>query len=174
MLQPLGGFLLLAERLHISLEAPVAAAGLADAFNYGPHRSAKRPVCLLVEEILRHCPGRWEDHSSQHPRGGPRRLPRADLRLPGQRRIRGGTSLIGSPPTSALALVERRRSLGHRPGLPQGADPRLHLRLRPRLPRVPGLRGGSDPIPSAGRVFSPDEVSATVGSRLDFWLTLGR
>jgi CDP-glucose 4,6-dehydratase len=56
VLEPLGGYLLLAERLH-------GDPTLATAFNFGPNREANRPVRLLVEELLAHWPGRWEDHS---------------------------------------------------------------------------------------------------------------
>ena len=56
VLEPLGGYLQLAERLH-------ADPRLATAFNFGPDRSANRPVRQLVEEILRHWPGSWLDQS---------------------------------------------------------------------------------------------------------------
>ena len=56
VLEPLGGYLQLAEQLH-------ANPGLATAFNFGPDRSANRPVRHLVEEILRHWSGTWQDHS---------------------------------------------------------------------------------------------------------------
>jgi CDP-glucose 4,6-dehydratase len=56
VLEPLGGYLQLAEQLH-------AKPGLATAFNFGPDRSANRSVCELVEEILRHWPGSWCDQS---------------------------------------------------------------------------------------------------------------
>jgi CDP-glucose 4,6-dehydratase len=64
VLESLGGYLLLAERLHASPHAPSSPTeSLAAAFNFGPDRAANRPVRALVEEILRHWPGRWEDHS---------------------------------------------------------------------------------------------------------------
>jgi CDP-glucose 4,6-dehydratase len=34
---------------------------LTSAFNFGPDRDAHRCVAELVEEVLRHWPGRWED-----------------------------------------------------------------------------------------------------------------
>lgn len=61
VLEPLGGYLLLAERLH-------ADPGLATAFNFGPERSANRCVRELVEEILRHWPGSWIDQSDPRAR----------------------------------------------------------------------------------------------------------
>jgi len=56
VLEPLGGYLQLAERLH-------ADPSLATAFNFGPERSANRPVRQLVEEILRHWAGTWHNHA---------------------------------------------------------------------------------------------------------------
>ena len=54
VLEPLGGYLLLAEALAASVE-------LASAFNFGPQLEANRPVRELVEEALRHWPGHWQD-----------------------------------------------------------------------------------------------------------------
>jgi CDP-glucose 4,6-dehydratase len=56
VLEPLGGYLLLAERLS-------ADPSLATAFNFGPHLEANRSVRELVEEALRHWPGSWADQS---------------------------------------------------------------------------------------------------------------
>ena len=56
VLEPLGGYLLLAERLG-------ADASLATAFNFGPQLEANRSVRELVEESLRHWPGCWQDQS---------------------------------------------------------------------------------------------------------------
>jgi CDP-glucose 4,6-dehydratase len=61
VLEPLSGYLLLAERL--------AAAGggarhpYADAFNFGPALEANRPVRELVEAATQHWPGNWQDLS---------------------------------------------------------------------------------------------------------------
>ena len=57
VLEPLGGYLLLAEKL--------ATAGqiYASAFNFGPALEANRKVRELVEEALPHWPGRWQDCS---------------------------------------------------------------------------------------------------------------
>jgi CDP-glucose 4,6-dehydratase len=56
VLEPLGGYLLLAERLS-------ADPSLATAFNFGPQLEANRSVSELVAEALRHWRGRWEDQS---------------------------------------------------------------------------------------------------------------
>jgi CDP-glucose 4,6-dehydratase len=56
VLEPLGGYLLLAERLH---QDPALAA----SFNFGPDREANRSVRDLVEQVLLHWPGSWEDRS---------------------------------------------------------------------------------------------------------------
>jgi len=57
VLEPLGGYLLLAERL--------ATAGhvYASAFNFGPSLDANRSVRQLVEAALQHWPGDWRDLS---------------------------------------------------------------------------------------------------------------
>ena len=54
VLEPLGGYLCLAEGLTTS-------PNLETAFNFGPHLEANRPVKELVEEILKFWPGRWQD-----------------------------------------------------------------------------------------------------------------
>jgi CDP-glucose 4,6-dehydratase len=56
VLEPLGGYLLLAERLS-------ADPSLADAFNFGPQLEANRSVRELVAAALRHWPGSWVDQS---------------------------------------------------------------------------------------------------------------
>src|ERR1035437_10069536 len=37
------------------------SSDLASAFNFGPDHDANRTVRELVEELLKHCPGCWED-----------------------------------------------------------------------------------------------------------------
>jgi len=59
VLEPLGGYLLLAERLSADLT-------LADAFNFGPQLEANRSVAELVVEALGHWPGSWIDQSDPH------------------------------------------------------------------------------------------------------------
>jgi len=58
VLEPLGGYLLLAERLFN--EGPQ----LASAFNFGPTLNSNRSVRELIEEALLHWPGSWLDRSN--------------------------------------------------------------------------------------------------------------
>ncbi len=57
VLEPLGGYLLLAEQLYLNPK-------LTTAFNFGPQRSSNRSVRELIEEILQHWPGKWIDQSN--------------------------------------------------------------------------------------------------------------
>ena len=57
VLEPLGGYLLLAELLAKADHAH------ASAFNFGPNPEANRSVQELLEEALRHWPGSWSDQS---------------------------------------------------------------------------------------------------------------
>jgi CDP-glucose 4,6-dehydratase len=54
VLEPLGGYLLLAQQLLTASKPP------CEAFNFGPPLSSNRPVLELVEAMLSHWPGRWE------------------------------------------------------------------------------------------------------------------
>ena len=54
VLEPLGGYLLLAQQLLTAPKPP------CDAFNFGPPLSSNRPVLELVEAMLSYWPGRWE------------------------------------------------------------------------------------------------------------------
>ena len=62
VLEPLGGYLLLAEKLAgaLTCSSPNPFAG---AFNFGPPLEANRPVHQLIEEALLHWPGQWVDLS---------------------------------------------------------------------------------------------------------------
>ena len=62
VLEPLGGYLLLGAKLEQARAAksPEQIARFASAFNFGPEPSANRPVREIVEEILKHWPGAWE------------------------------------------------------------------------------------------------------------------
>ena len=62
VLEPLGGYLLLGAKLEQARQKKSAEeiARYAQAFNFGPNPDANRRVRDLVEEILRHWPGSWE------------------------------------------------------------------------------------------------------------------
>ena len=57
VLEPLSGYLWLGARLA---QDGGDASGLVSAFNFGPRLESNQPVAALVENILRHWPGRWE------------------------------------------------------------------------------------------------------------------
>lgn len=59
VLECLSGYLWLAARL----QRDGKTSPLATPFNFGPDASSRLPVRALVEEILRHWPGDWEDRS---------------------------------------------------------------------------------------------------------------
>jgi CDP-glucose 4,6-dehydratase len=62
VLEPLGGYLLLGAKLEQARreKSAEAIARYAQAFNFGPDPEANRTVRDLVEEVLRHWPGQWE------------------------------------------------------------------------------------------------------------------
>jgi CDP-glucose 4,6-dehydratase len=62
VLEPLGGYLVLGQRLYEGLGEP-DRAGVRSAFNFGPALSSNRTVRELVEGILRSWPGEWLDRS---------------------------------------------------------------------------------------------------------------
>jgi len=68
VLEPLSGYLwlaacLTAERCALSSVARPPSPRLDSAFNFGPTHEANRTVEELVQELLKHWPGRWEDKS---------------------------------------------------------------------------------------------------------------
>jgi len=63
VLEPLGGYLLLAEKLAGAQPDPAAQNPYASAFNFGPTLEANRSVRELVEAALGHWPGSWRDLS---------------------------------------------------------------------------------------------------------------
>lgn len=68
VLEPLSGYLLLAEQLYHCLQSHDSAArktqaALCSAFNFGPPLSSNRTVQDLVEGVLQHWPGEWQDQS---------------------------------------------------------------------------------------------------------------
>ncbi len=62
VLEPLGGYLTLASQIHQATNDDVRQA-LCSPFNFGPHRDSHRTVQSLVEEVLKHWPGAWQDQS---------------------------------------------------------------------------------------------------------------
>jgi CDP-glucose 4,6-dehydratase len=64
VLEPLSGYLWLAASLSLSDSRAGPAPGpFETAFNFGPASTANRTVAALVQEILQHWPGGWEDRS---------------------------------------------------------------------------------------------------------------
>ena len=76
VLEPLSGYLWLAACLRSKLPSstsdlpsPISnlqspSSALASPFNFGPSHESNRTVAELVQEILKHWPGRWEDRSA--------------------------------------------------------------------------------------------------------------
>src|SRR5471032_1058443 len=62
VLEPLSGYLLLGAKLEEARQKKSATeiARYAQAFNFGPEPDANRCVRELVDEVLRHWPGTWE------------------------------------------------------------------------------------------------------------------
>lgn len=64
VLEPLGGYLLLAEKLYRQIkDTDSDQQQLDSAFNFGPNLSSNRPVKELVETVLKNWPGQWHDCS---------------------------------------------------------------------------------------------------------------
>lgn len=64
VLEPLGGYLLLAQLLYEQLTASTRSPQrLQEAFNFGPALASNRSVKELVEQILLHWSGEWLDQS---------------------------------------------------------------------------------------------------------------
>ena len=60
VLDPLSGYLWLAAKLA---QRSTDQSQLSSAFNFGPGHEANRNVAELVEEVLKHWPGRWQNQS---------------------------------------------------------------------------------------------------------------
>jgi len=74
VLEPLGGYLLLGAKLEETRVKKDATeiARYAQAFNFGPRSDANRSVRDLVEEVLHHWPGTWEQiHQEKHLKEAP-------------------------------------------------------------------------------------------------------
>lgn len=63
VLEPLSGYLWLGARIDQSLRRREIDQldNLCSAFNFGPSSDSNKTVAELVEEVLRHWPGKWED-----------------------------------------------------------------------------------------------------------------
>jgi CDP-glucose 4,6-dehydratase len=68
VLEPLSGYLQLAASIHRATASrqPEVLRRLCGAFNYGPSLTSNRTVAALVQELLIHWPGKWEDRSDPH------------------------------------------------------------------------------------------------------------
>ena len=65
VLEPLSGYLWLGACLHNS-QLSAHSSYLSSAFNFGPALASNRTVAELVQEILKHWPGQWDDQSDPH------------------------------------------------------------------------------------------------------------
>ncbi|AZB73593.1 CDP-glucose 4,6-dehydratase [Synechococcus elongatus] len=64
VLEPLGGYLLLAQRLYEQQQQTLGEPNhYAQAFNFGPALESNRSVQELIQAILVHWPGEWVDRS---------------------------------------------------------------------------------------------------------------
>jgi CDP-glucose 4,6-dehydratase len=63
VLEPLSGYLWLAAVMSKPSLRPQDSLSLASAFNFGPSLDSNRTVAELVNEVLKHWPGKWEDKS---------------------------------------------------------------------------------------------------------------
>ncbi len=79
VLEPLSGYLTLAERIYaerLAGEIPVSASALCSAFNFGPLLTSNRSVKDLVQTLLAYWPGDWLDQSQP---GAPHEAGRLNL-----------------------------------------------------------------------------------------------
>jgi len=63
VLEPLSGYLQLGATLH-KAEGTDALSPLCGGFNFGPSMASNRTVADLVQQVLQHWPGLWEDKSN--------------------------------------------------------------------------------------------------------------
>jgi CDP-glucose 4,6-dehydratase len=68
VLEPLSGYLWLGAALAqpAGSHFKFPASSYATAFNFGPELASNRTVAELVQEVIKHFPGRWEDRSDPH------------------------------------------------------------------------------------------------------------
>ncbi|RRJ94447.1 CDP-glucose 4,6-dehydratase [Opitutaceae bacterium TAV4] len=65
VLEPLSGYLWLGACLA-NPQLSIFSSQLDSAFNFGPALASNRTVAELVQEVLKHWPGQWEDRSDPH------------------------------------------------------------------------------------------------------------
>jgi CDP-glucose 4,6-dehydratase len=63
VLEPIAGYLCLAQRLANPMQTGQSTFNFCSSFNFGPTREANRSVQKLIEEVLLNWPGEWEDIS---------------------------------------------------------------------------------------------------------------
>jgi CDP-glucose 4,6-dehydratase len=122
VLDPLRGYLLLAERLSSGLP------GAAGAFNFGPASGGQRPVRDVVGEVLSHWPGHW-----RRQRGRPSVLEAPTLRLDSRR----AREVLGWAPRWRFAESVQRTVEWYR----EARSPRAALEITRR--QIADFRGGS-------------------------------
>ena len=68
VLEPLSGYLQLGAAIHqASLNSQLSTLNsLCSGFNFGPALASNRTVAELVQAVLRHWPGEWDDRSNPH------------------------------------------------------------------------------------------------------------
>ena len=67
VLEPLHGYLLLAQQLHRAQPASDRLNQLCSGFNFGPESSSNRTVQELVNQLLQTIPGSWRNHCDPMP-----------------------------------------------------------------------------------------------------------
>ena len=113
VLEPLGGYLRLAEAIAASQVACEGSNPYAEAFNFGPTLEANRPVRQLIETALQHWPGEWQDHSDP---AAPHEAGRLHLQ------IDKAHHLLGWQPRWPFATTVA-RTVGWYRAVQEGADP---------------------------------------------------
>lgn len=68
VLEPLSGYLQLGAAIHQASISPQSSTlnPLCSGFNFGPALASNRTVAELVQAVLRHWPGEWDDRSDPH------------------------------------------------------------------------------------------------------------
>jgi CDP-glucose 4,6-dehydratase len=64
VLDPLSGYLTLGAALAKSLDGS-STCDACSSFNFGPDAESNKPVSAVIEQVLRHWPGKWEDRTEK-------------------------------------------------------------------------------------------------------------